>query len=377
MKCDYFKSDLCKSCDLLRLTYSESLRFKENELRQYFPDELSSFLPTVGLAAEITGSRNKAKLAVFMHDSKLQFGFYHSDGSYQELEECPLHAVGINGLLPGLRDILNKFAIVPYDLKSKTGELKYLLISSSGDELLLRFVLRSKKSLFLLQQALGEILLLSGAIKVVSVNIQPVHQAVLEGDEEIVLTQAKFISHRFDEFELLLGTRSFFQVTSEIAKRLYNFVADAVQVDAPSSLLDLYCGVGAFSFYASRFCGDVTGIEISREAIECAQYSVEVNRGDINFVAMDAEVYLSQCQKKFDAVLVNPPRRGLNESILKMIKDVGPRFIYYSSCNAKTLARDFLELRDLYFVKSLRVFDMFPFTKHYETVLCLEKRGVN
>ena len=378
MKCHYFKSDTCNSCDLLNQSYADSLLIKENELKQFFPDNVMSIKPTLGIADEIAGSRNKAKFAVFNHNNRLTFGFYHSNGAYQELENCPLHAEGINKLLPSVRDILNKYKITPYDLKSKSGELKYLLISSSGEgdatELLLRFVLRSKNLLHKLKQAVADIVSLSPAVKVISANIQPIHQAILEGEEEIVLTTDSYITHHFDEFKLTLGTRSFFQVTSEIAKSLYNSVADAIKQDAPSSLIDLYCGVGAFSFYASRHCADITGIEISKEAIECAKQSAQLNQKNIQFESMDVETYLRQANKQFDAVLINPPRRGLGSAIVKMIQDISPRFIYYSSCNAKTLERDFQELKNTYHIKSLQIFDMFPYTKHYETLMCLTRK---
>jgi 23S rRNA (uracil747-C5)-methyltransferase len=378
MKCAYFTTNKCKSCDLLSNSYGDSLYIKERDLAQLFPDYSSAIKPTRGLTGDIAGSRNKAKFAVFNHNDRLTLGYYHSDGSYQELENCPLHAENINAILPGLRDVLNQLQIIPYDLKSKTGELKYLIISTSGDgdtaELLMRFVLRSKKTLENLRQGLTAILALSPAIKVISVNIQPIHQAVLEGPEEIVLTSNNFITHVFDEFKLTLGTRSFFQVTSDIAKNLYNSLANAIEIDAPSSFLDLYCGVGAFSFYAARHCRDVTGIELSPEAIHCANYSAQVNKMNIQFEALDVESYLQKVTRYFDAVLFNPPRRGLNTTILERIKKIAPRFIYYSSCNAKTMQRDFQEIRDLYSIKSLQIFDMFPYTKHYESLMCLVKK---
>jgi 23S rRNA (uracil747-C5)-methyltransferase len=378
MNCHYYKTHQCHSCELLDKPYLDSLVFKENELKQLFPEHVTSIKPTIGLSGNITGSRNKAKLAVFTRDQQLTFGFYHSDGTTQELENCPLHATGINALLQQLRDILNQYQITPYDLASKTGELKYLLISSSGaentTEFLLRFVLRSKKSLPSLKQAVAAIQSVTPAIKVISANIQPIHQAILEGDEEIVLTDTAFITHDFDEFKLTLGTRSFFQVTSEIAKALYNTVADTIKTDAPTSLIDLYCGVGAFSFYAARHCPDITGIEISKEAIACAKQSAAHNHSHIHFEAMDVEDYLRTTSKRFDAVLVNPPRRGLNPAIINMIQTIAPRFIYYSSCNAKTLARDFEELKGRYQIASLQLFDMFPYTKHYETLMCLRKK---
>lgn len=363
---------------MLDKSYADTLRLKEHELQTLFPQHLAQIKPTIALPGDATGSRNKAKLAVFSDNNQITFGYYQQDGSTRELENCPLHAEGLNALLPHIRDILNRHKIIPYSFTSKSGELKYLLISASGEgndaEFLLRFVLRSKESLHRLRKATTEMLALSSSIKVITANIQPIHQAIIEGEEEIVLNDNSVIIHSFDEFKLALGARSFFQVTPFIAKALYNSVANAIALDSPASLIDLYCGVGAFSFYASRYCSDITGVEISKEAIDCARQSTNLNQTNVNFVAMDVEEYLKTSDKKFDAVLVNPPRRGLNSSIINMIKTISPKFIYYSSCNAKTLSRDFAEMQDLYEIKSLQIFDMFPYTSHYETLMCLVKK---
>ncbi|MBC7538885.1 MAG: 23S rRNA (uracil(1939)-C(5))-methyltransferase RlmD [Bacteriovorax sp.] len=378
MKCTYFLQSHCRSCNLLDKSYTNTLLLKESELKKLFPQNNILFKPTVGLEHDATGSRSKAKFAVFSKDNELTFGFYHSDGTPRELEVCPLHAVGINSLLSGIRDILKKYKIIPYDLKTKTGELKYLLLSKSGEsdsaEFLLRFVLRSKESLDRLKQSTADMQAMSSKIKVITANIQPIHQAIIEGDEEIVLSFESAIIHQFDEFKLALGARSFFQVTPQIAQLLYSAVADSVAIDLPSSLIDLYCGVGAFSFYASRHCPDVTGVEISKEAIDCAKRSVLTNKSKIDFYAMDVEEYLKKFPKKFEAVLVNPPRRGLNSCIIKMIESIAPQFIYYSSCNASSLARDFSELEPNYQIQSLQIFDMFPYTAHYETLMCLIRK---
>lgn len=378
MKCSYFLQSDCRSCNLLDKSYQETLFLKEDELKKLFPQNNILFKPTIGLDDNIAGSRSKAKFAVFSQNNEMTFGFYHSDGTARELEDCPLHAEGINSLLPKLKEILKKYQVNPYDLKTKTGELKYLLLSKSGEkdsvEFLLRFVLRSKESLDRLKKATIDMLAISSKVKVITANIQPVHQAIIEGEEEIILTAHSAIIHQFDEFQLALGARSFFQVTPQIARALYRAVADSISSDAPQSLVDLYCGVGAFSFYASRHCPDITGVEISKEAIDCAKRSVLLNKSKINFCAMDVEDYLKKNPKKFDAVLVNPPRRGLNSSILKMIGAIAPQFIYYSSCNAMTMARDFSELESNYQIQNLQIFDMFPYTAHYETLMCLIKK---
>lgn len=377
MKCSYFLQSQCLSCNLLDKSYSDTLQKKADALVKLFADYPYEFLPTVGLT-QVEKSRSKAKFSVFLKEQELTFGLTRSDGTHTELESCGLHAEGINALLPEIKTVLQHFQIVPYDIATKKGELKYLLISKStegqGSEFLLRFVLRSKESLDRLKKAAARLLEQNTAIKVVTANIQPVHQAVIEGPDELVLSADKVIIHQFDEFQLALGARSFFQVTPEIAKRLYGAVADRISLDNPKSLIDLYCGVGAFSFYASRWCEDVTGVEISREAIDCANDSVKLNMSNIQFIVSDVEEYMLKSQKKFDAVIVNPPRRGMNSTIIKKILNMDPEFIYYSSCNAETLARDFLEIKDRYQIKSLQIFDMFPYTSHFETLMCLSRK---
>lgn len=378
MKCTYFLQSECRSCNLLDKSYSDTLHEKEKALKKFFVEYPAVLLKSsVGLE-KIEESRSKAKFAVFSKNEELTFGFTNSDGTHQELESCILHAEGINAILPTIKTLLSKYQIAPYDLKTKKGELKYLLITKSAEAgnslFLLRFVLRSKEALDRLKKLSAELIEGSSCVKVVTANIQPVHQAIIEGEEEIILSNDSLIIHQFDEFQLALGARSFFQVTPEIAKRLYGAVADCIRRDNPKSLIDLYCGVGAFSFYASRWCEDVTGVEISKEAIESAKTSVKLNMSNIQFHADDVEAYLLRNQKKFDAVIVNPPRRGLNAVIIDRLLALEPEFIYYSSCNAETMARDFQLLKNHYEIGSMQIFDMFPYTAHFETLMCLTKK---
>lgn len=373
MKCSYFQSALCTSCTLLDKSYEATLQQKSEDLLRLFPHDVDKLQKIEGVVSA-EESRNKAKLAVFMENGEMRFGFYDSLGTPKELERCPLHDQRLNQLLPVLKNFFHSCRMIPYDLQSKTGELKYIIASCSEEDILLRFVLRSKESLDRLKKELPELQKLIPALGVVTVNIQPAHSAILEGDEEIILSEQKYIWHKFDEFQLALGARSFFQVTPQIARKLYGTLADLIKKDRPASLLDLYCGVGAFSFYASRYCPEVKGIEISKEAIECAQMSSEKMNKAISFEALDVEAYLKRCEESFEAILVNPPRRGLNQQIIDGLKAMAPKYIYYSSCNAKTLQRDYHALQDKYFIRDMNLFDMFPYTEHYETLITLERK---
>ncbi len=378
MDCHWFKTNHCRSCTLLDLSYAESIALKEKKLHELFSGTKLELLPTVGLA-NVEGSRNKAKLAVFGELDHIQFGFYDSTLQFRDLEECPLHMDGMNELLPLLKKELREFKIPPYSLKDKKGELKYLILSKSegSQEFLVRFVLRSKESLDRLKKMAIALKGIHPRIKVVTANIQPEHKAVLEGDEEIILTEESHIAHKFGEVTLSLGPRSFFQVTPEIAAKLYQAAGDVVRDYKIDSFLDLYCGVGAFSFFAAQNAKRVFGVEISKEAIVSAKSTISKNKikGSIDFEALDVEDFLSKESSSYEAILVNPPRRGLNESIVKSLLHLKPKLIIYSSCNAQTLARDYALIKDDYEISRAQIFDMFPYTEHFETLMVMNRRG--
>lgn len=374
MKCHHFLNKHCHSCDLLSHDYASSISFKEQALAQLFPQHIDKIKPSVICAQGTDGTRNKAKLAVALIRDEIEFGFYESDMQFKKLEDCPLHAPAINAVLIELKKLCVTHKIIPYDLVSKKGELKYVLItySENANELLLRFVLRSKESLHRLKKLTSDLIALNPTVKVVTANIQSTHQAILEGDEEMVLTESDCIAHHFDQFVLFQGPRSFFQTNTAMALQLYQQFQKELSGLSIHSFLDLYCGVGAFSFFAEKYCSKVVGVEISDAAIFYANKAREKNNSHVNFAAMDVEVFLkNQRENDFDAIMVNPPRRGLNEMIISHLKKLAPTYLFYSSCNAQTLHRDLLQLESQYQIKSLQIFDMFPFTSHFETLAIL------
>ena len=378
MKCHHYINKHCLSCDLLSHDYPSSIAIKEQKLTRLFPDHLARIKPSVICEAGTEGTRNKAKLAVALIRDEIEFGFYDALQQFKKLEDCPLHASAINAVLVVLKNKLSEYKIVPYDLASKKGELKYVLItySESTNELLLRFVLRSSESVTRLKKMTLDLNAHHSVIKVVTANIQPVHQAILEGDEEIILTKNDCVEHRFNQYSLFQGPRSFFQTSTSMALQLYCQFQQELSVLPVRSFLDLYCGVGAFAFFAAKYCSKVVGIEISDAAIYYANKAREINGNDhIQFAAMDVEAFLkNQSSADFDAIMVNPPRRGLNHAIVTEIIRLAPSYLFYSSCNAETLQRDISQLQEVYQLQSLQIFDMFPFTGHFETLAMLSIR---
>lgn len=379
MKCHHFLKKHCQSCDLLARDYPSGITSKKQVLADLFPEHLQKIKPAV-ICRAADGSRNKAKLAVAGIQDKIEFGFYDAKMQFKKLEDCPLHAPAINEVLIELKKLLSAYQIIPYDLRSKRGELKYVLItySKSSNELLLRFILRSSESLQRLKKLVKEIIAINSAVKVITANIQATHQAILEGEEEIVLTVSDCVAHHFDDLILFQGPRSFFQTNSDMALQLYKQFQRELSGLPIRCLLDLYCGVGAFSFFAAKYCCKVTGVEISEAAVSYANKAREINDSsdNVEFIAGDVEEFLkSQESAVYDAIIVNPPRRGLNDAIIAHLKRLAPSWLFYSSCNAQTLQRDLLQLKKVYQIESLQIFDMFPFSSHFETLVVLGRHA--
>ncbi len=239
-------------------------------------------------------------------------------------------------------------------------------------EFMLRFVLRSKDAIARIERELPALLTAFPAIKVVSVNLQPVHMARLEGEEEIFLTEATRLEEVFNGVPLFIRPKSFFQTNPEVAASLYATAANWVDELAPQSLWDLFCGVGGFGLHCASADLPVTGIEIEAEAIDCAKTSARaLALENLSFAALDSTDFAKgqQAAQVPEVIIVNPPRRGIGEALCHSLSEFAPRAILYSSCNPETLAKD-LALISGYRIARVQLFDMFPHSDHFE-VLCL------
>ena len=374
MQCDYFDAGTCRSCTEMGVPYLAQVARKEEHLRH----QLSAFpgvewLPSFS-AAE-SGFRNKAKMVVSGDSVSPTLGILDADGLGVDLRACGLCSPGLTAAFPVLADFISSAGLTPYDVPRRQGELKYIILTESPDgEFMLRFVLRSTRQLARLRDALPWLQAALPAAVVISANIHPEHKATLEGEEEIILTAQESLPMRLDALTLHLRTRSFFQTNTAVARELYRQGTAWVDEVSPSSLWDLYCGVGGFALHAARPDREVTGIEVSAEAVASARLSAEeagLTRTD--FVAADATTFVRDAGSVPDLVIVNPPRRGLGAELAGLLQNSGVRHVLYSSCNAGSLAKDLARMPGLCPVK-VRLMDMFPQSHHYETMVLLERR---
>ncbi|HET20223.1 MAG TPA: methyltransferase domain-containing protein, partial [Chromatiales bacterium] len=200
--------------------------------------------------------------------------------------------------------------------------------------------------------------------------------AILEGEEEIVLTERQSLTMWLNGLPLHLRPRSFFQTNSHVAARLYASARDWVEEIGPEGMWDLFCGVGGFALHcAPHVRGTVTGIEVSQEAIESARQSAaELGLANILFRALDASDFALGQSEVPELVLVNPPRRGIGADLCAFLDASPARWLLYSSCNPASLAQDLARLPSFEPVRA-RLFDIFPHTAHSEVLVLLRRKG--
>ena len=280
-----------------------------------------------------------------------------------------------------VRTYIRKQGLVPYNINKRKGELKFVIITESviddKSHFMLRFVLKLHVFVEKIRNSLQNLLDKINNLQVVSINIQPNHAAILEGNEELILTDNPFLEFRLNSIPLYIKSKSFFQTNSYIAEKLYKTASDWLANLDVNSIWDLFCGVGGFGLHCVRHANNdniqLTGIEISSDAIECASKSAkQLGYDKLNFESLDATKYATHQKQTPDLVLLNPPRRGAGRVLVEYLENIQPNYILYSSCNLSSLAQD-LQLLTNYQMTKVQLFDMFPHTSHMEVLVLLEK----
>ncbi len=375
MHCAQYDANTCRSCQWLALPYAQQLEQKQQQLQQ-----LLAARPVAQWLPPVTGPqqafRNKAKMVVSGSVERPLLGMLHRDGTPVDLTACPLYPASFEPVFAVLKTFIARAGLTPYNVARKRGELKFILLTQSTLDggLMLRFVLRSESKLAQLRAALPWLQQQVPQLRVISVNLQPVHMAILEGDTEIMLTDDQMLAEQLNQVPLYLRPRSFFQTNPQVAATLYATARDWVRALPVKAMWDLFCGVGGFGLHCATPEMALTGIEISAEAIACARRSADtLGLTQVNFQALDSTGFATHEAQVPDLVLVNPPRRGIGNALCDYLSRMAPPYILYSSCNAESMARDLANLPD-YACEKVQLFDMFPHTAHYEVLTLLVRR---
>lgn len=375
--CSYYNQGQCRSCTWIETKYAEQIIKKENSIHAAL-NFLQSFELEPSVTSSPKGFRNRAKMTVtgttdtpiigLTGDEKLDEG--------RELLNCPIQHPKLNELIAAMPDFIRRGNLIPYQIENRQGELKGLIAfySPLSNQMYLRFVLRSKECVARIKKLLPSLQKQFPNLVCISVNIQPIPHAILEGQEEIILTEQTFIVHQLGTLKLRLTPQAFVQTNASIATRLYKTASSWIADIHPRKMLELYCGNGAFSFFAASTVAEIMGIEINSDAVKTANESArEMELTHLTFKTVDVtNVETDILTFEPDLILANPPRRGLGEDV-GLIERHSPKHFLYSSCSIETMADDIRKLSRNYQLHNIQLFDMFPHTEHFETLAWFER----
>jgi len=202
---------------------------------------------------------------------------------------------------------------------------------------------------------------------------------VILGKENVDLYGNGYIKDILGDYIFKISPLSFYQVNPIQAEKLYNIGVEAANISKDDIVFDLYCGIGTISIFMAKNAKKVYGIEIVEQAIENAKDNAKLNNADnVEFIAGDVENVLDDLINKKgvipDIIMVDPPRKGLDNNSIQNILKIKPKKLVYISCNPATLVRDLAKLEYEYDILQIQPVDMFPWTSHVEcvAVMCLK-----
>ena len=376
-ECEAFKS--CGGCSFAHIKYEEELKAKEQKVIDAFKriGGISPEFAPIILSPETTRYRNKAQYPVRRENGILNIGFY-AKKSHRVIDggDCLLQPVEFTEIIEIFRKWINDNNITVYSENTNLGLLRhiYLRKAFATGEIMVCVVINGKTLPFY-EILLEELKSISG-FKTLVLNVNRKNTNVVLGDECISLYGDGYITDILCGVKVKISPLSFYQVNRNGAERLYNKAAEYAGLTGEEDILDLYCGTGTIGLSMAQKVKSLIGVEIIPEAIDDAKINAELNNiKNARFICGDASLAAEKLKYEGitpQVIILDPPRKGCAEELLKTVARINPEKIVYVSCDPATLARDCARLLDLgYAVNEVTPVDMFPRTSHVESVALL------
>lgn len=373
----------CLGCPLIAMKYHDQVEWKRqyilNQLRQY--RELGEITVHPLLSPlRLIHYRTTARLAIAGKHSEPFIGiFRRSSHDVIDLNDCPIHHPLVNRVVEAVRRGITKNKVTIYNPRSRMGLLRYLVVrvSEAEQKAMVVFVTseRSYNEIHHLAKYIREQL---PEVEVVAQNVNSSEGNVIMGPTDHFLTTKHQLVERIGDVALMLSPRSFFQVNTDGARLIYDKVRQWAELTTSDTVLDLYCGIGGIALSLASDAGKVIGVEVVEAAVADARRNASLNGAkNCRFEAGDAAELLEELEEegeRVDVAVLNPPRKGCEEEVLRRVAALSPRTLIYVSCSPQSLVRDLNILKTLgYICREIQPVDMFPQTMHVENVARLEK----
>lgn len=370
-------ADKCGGCALMHVDYKGQIRAKEKLLREAlkkyagYTGEIESMIKNpVPLSY-----RNACKFPFGLDENgKIITGMYERNSNeFVPVERCIIHSKKLEKVRHEVDAILNRYEMKPYDRETDSG-LRNLVLKEFDNQV---HIILVTSDMELPAEMVDELLALEDAASVWQSIKEPTDMDFeLFGSRMIHLGGEMKMTLNLEGLSLELLPRSFFQLNTAQAQNLYRLVEDWVPENT-GLLVEAYSGVGAMSLYAADKADEVIGIEYVEDAVANARDNALANgKENVSFVCGDAGEELEKISEdqNVDALIVDPPRSGLNTRMKEAILKAEPEKIIYVSCNPATLGKDLKDLEEAYTIAKVQPFDMFSQTPQIETAVLLNKK---
>ena len=365
----------CSGCPLMVISTEQQMKIKQELVKE----ALIKYAGIPGRKVSETtaspdslGYRNQCKLPIRMEKGKLVNGLYEEGTNRMiPIKECLVHDPQLEKMRKKIMKILNESGCSCYQNKTRKG-LRTLVLRGFEDTFQCTLVTGEDKLPEALVQKLSQ---LPGMVCLMQ-NIHPDHKSIqLFSNRWVCLYGEDKLPVKINDLTLNLSCASFFQLNLPQAVQMYQKAAELLE--PCDMLVEAYSGVGGISLMLKDKAKKIIGIEYIRQAVDNANENARINHADhVSFVCGDAAKEMKKLirKQKIDAVVVDPPRSGLDDKMIDSLKECQPHQIIYISCNPATLAKNLKELKNLYNVDKVLPYDMFPHTAHVETIVSLVHR---
>lgn len=369
----------CGGCRYKNAVYASTLRVKQSALVRLL-SRFGHIEKIIGAKAPF-GYRNKVQAMFGYSGGKLTSGIYQaSERKLIPADRCLLSDPRADEIILTVRELCPRFKLKAYDPKSGRGYLRHVLvrIAEATGECMVVLVTSDGEFKGGVSMA-NELVRRHPKITTVVHNVNDTKTPLFLGEESHVLYGEGYITDRLCGLEFRISPRSFYQVNSAQTELLYAKAIELASLSGGERVIDAYCGTGTIGLCAASGAREVIGVELNPDAVRDAEENARRNGiENARFVCGDAGelmVAMAERAERADVVITDPPRAGCSRRFLDALVKLSPERIVYVSCNPETLARDLSMLtKNGYTATHIQGVDMFPFTEHVESLVCLTRQ---
>ena len=375
----------CGGCDLRHMTYESTLELKREAVQSLINKGLKTKIiveNTIGMNTPYN-YRNKAQYPVGLDkNGEPAIGvFAQRTHTIIPIEKCMIQTEISQQIAKTILEFIKENRIPVYNEENQTGLVRHIVIKVGKytGQIMCILVLNENKgeeNILIEKKLVQELCQKYSQIKTIVKNINTQNTNVILGKENVNLYGNGYIEDKLGEYLFKISPMSFYQVNPVQAEVLYYTAIEVANLTKDDVLFDLYCGIGTIGIFASKYVKKVYGIEIVPQAIEDAKENARINNiNNAEFMVGNVEVAFDELINKKHiiptAIIVDPPRKGLDNRTIENILKIKPEKLVYISCNPATMVRDLAKMEETYNISKVQPVDMFPFTKHVECVSVL------